>query len=363
MSRRTVLGFLVVTACGTQGGQIALQEPQFCLDPTGCSVTLQPVVRIQDSVGFLPLSMFHVDQAADGRVLVPCCGRQNVALYSRGGTRLGVGAGDGHPPFSRISSLFFDSSGAIHVVDLSDASISVLDENLRVVHRVLASHGDALPTLPLSAGSYLVAGQIRSVDRIGYPLHLLTSGGEIAASFGSDLPEFREDLRLWVDRIVAPSRDGKVWSVAPGRLVVEKWDPQSKQKLKALAIRSPWFEESAAWTSDERVRPVSIVEGIGEDAEGILWLLFRVAALNWKAPDRANTMRSLSVQEYNAIYDWVLEGVHTSTGKILASQRFSGALWLHPRSLLISALVAEDRAGFTIWQVYRPTFTQLEDSP
>src|SRR5690606_34122775 len=107
-------------------------------------------------------------------------------------------------------------------------------------------------------GRMIVSEHILMPDVLGYPIHVLDPSGRVERSFGVDVPEYAYDAKLGTTRLVASTPDGTLWSVAPGRYLLEHWDPSSGPRLDSFEIRSPHITPIMKWPEDERSRPPGI---------------------------------------------------------------------------------------------------------
>jgi hypothetical protein len=155
--------------------------------------------------------------------------------------------------------------------------------------------------------------------------------------------------RLVTNMRVALSADGSLWAVAPGHYILERWDPQTGKKLQRVDVASTWFKDSDVYDADERTRPVSVIEGVWEDEQGLVWLLIRASDADWRPPARANIERIMDDAEYNATYDWIIEVVEPGTARVLASTRVPDVLWYRgPAPLLLSPVDSDSLVIFDV---------------
>jgi hypothetical protein len=191
------------------------------------------------------------------------------------------------------------------------------------------------PAILRDDGSFVVAGQMRPPAAAGYPLHLIDSTGKVVRSFGVDAPEFRADITRLTDRRVAAAQNGGVWAVAPGRYVVERWDPNSGARQLALHVKSSWFKESTRGPAPGE-RPTAHIDAIWE-RDGHLWVLFLDVDQRWKPLPASELEKPVDPHRYNQSYDWVIEALNPATGDVVASKRFDRVMWqLSPGSLVTS---------------------------
>ena len=107
-------------------------------------------------------------------------------------------------------------------------------------------------------------------------------------------------MKLVTNRLVAAASDGDIWTVAPGRYTIERWDPVTGFRKQSISVKSTWFREIMTWPDDERQRPPAVIESIWADESGLVWLLIRDADLEWQAPARANIERIIHADEVRA---------------------------------------------------------------
>jgi hypothetical protein len=248
---------------------------------------------------------------------------------------------------------------SLHVVDLVLGRVTIVRPDLEVGPIVHAPHP---PTLVQPDGSFIVAQQIHTPENIGYPIHLVDRAGRILRSFGADTPQYRRDLARLTDRIVAPSHDGSIWAVPPGRYVIERWDVNSGQKLTHIDVQSTWFRESANPNQGPEDRPDPIVVGLWESDDGLIWILLRDADSDWQPPTPlpGAAERAFDIDYYSQQHDWVIEVVDTATGRIIASRRFPNYLGYRPPTRLLVSLNSIDVLGVVL-DVWQPVLQPAED--
>lgn len=327
---------------------------------TECDIELERVATISDSAdpGALPDFMVYASQDRAGRIFVISRKQDRILVFDSTGHlmhRLGK-AGSGPGEFGVVRRVLHGPGDSTFVSDWGLGRVTVYAPDLTLARTEPIVNQ---PDLVLDDGSFVVAAQVRTKDLIGYPIHRALGNGNIVRSFGADTPQYRPDLDLITTRRAALSGGGKVWSIAPGRYVLEQWDPNSGQRTKAVRVNSTWFKEIAAWPDDETKRPPAVILTLWEDRSGIVWVLLRDADLDWRPPERANVERRIGTEEYEMMYDWVLEAVDPASGAIIASKRFRKALWARPGSaVLVSAnTVTSTQSTYDVW---KPQLTQRE---
>jgi hypothetical protein len=348
----TTLALFVPIAVSATGGPVRLLRQvtaAACLQ-VECVVELTRAVRVSDPAiaARLPTYSIFVAEDRNGEFLTVSRQRNQLVAFNASGDARLLGA---DPPGLRM---------LVNVVPAhaSDERAYVFDGLSRMVLR-LAFDGSlhqafsvpAAPSFVLSDGRLIIAEQIRTPERIGYPAHLLDRTGALVRSFGMDVPEYREDLSRVTTRIAAPAADGSVWTIPPGRYVFEAWDPESGTRRRRVQVHSLWFTESLRDSGDPTVRPTDVIESAWEH-DGALWTLIRVADEQWVAPIDPPRERALDPDDYDRRFDWMLEAIDAETGRVLASRRFDQAMWGRPSSsgLLASRIDGGSTPGIEVWR-------------
>lgn len=346
---RALAILLLALSCVSADAPSSLGESR-CTD---CDIVLDRVATFSDSAdpGVLPDYQVHASRDVLGRTFTVARSRDGVLVFDTAGTiirRLGT-PGSGPGEFRVIRRVLHGPGDSIFVTDWGTGRVTVYAPDLTLVrsHAVVNQ-----PDLILADGSFLIAEQLGGAAGNGYPLHRASPDGAIINSFGADTPQFRPDLHLLQTRRAATSSTGAVWAVAPGRYVLERWNPATGTRVQSVTVRSDWFSEIAAWPADETNRPPAVIETLWEGDDGILWVLLRDADLEWRPPARASEERPIGADEYERTYDWVVEAIDSASGEIVASQRFRHILWGRPGSdVLVSADESTaERSTFSVWR-------------
>lgn len=313
------------------------------------------VLRVPGDLS-LPTTRPIVARHASGRYVLVTADRYGLAVFDAGGRferTIAVGRPRGGTPGVRgtfISHLVPGPNSALWLY-LMDRTLVELTEELSLGRVRPMPHP---PSFVRADGSAVVARQIPEAALVGQPIHLIGQDGTVRQSFGLDTAEYRRDLRLALTRLVAPARNGTVWSMAPGRYTVERWRPEDGGRLQTIALRSDWFVPSDRPVSDERQRPTPIVDGLWESDRG-LFILTRVADSRWRPPARPNVERPHEPRVYNETFDWVVEAIDADLGTVIGNMRLPDAHWpTIPSGRLSSLTVGEAGAvtAITLWSVH-----------
>lgn len=201
-------------------------------------------------------------------------------------------------------------------------------------------------------GSSWLARQLGDPRVAGYPVHTADSTGTILQSFGTDTPQHRPDLRLITTRMIGPAPDGLIWTAAPGRYVLEKWDPVTGTKHARIEVDSDWFEASVhLWKSGER--PHDVITALWEDEDNRVWVVFRTADEQWvpPAPSGDRDHRPSDPADADRDYDTVIEVIDVTSGQVIASQRFDKRLDVHPQDRILASVNVDDPTlvAYDLW--------------
>jgi hypothetical protein len=305
----------------------------------GCAITLSHVAILSDSVdpGLFPLGRSMIVQRdGRGRFYVVARTADRFAVFDSSGrdpTLIGR-RGSGPGEYQRATGVIPGPGDTVYVSDERLRRVTVYAPDLSLVRILHMAHP---PSFVQEDGSFIVARQLPTPASIGYPIHRFDREGQLRLSFGADTPQFRQDLTRIVNRIAAPARDGTIWTVAPGRYEIERWDPSEGRRVARMTIGSQWFTESLNDSRPDYERPDPLIVGLWEDSVGMVWVLVRVADSAWKPPPASErqTERVFDIAEYSQTYDWILEAVDPATATVVATRRFPDYLEHRPPSNLV----------------------------
>lgn len=327
-----------------------------------CEITLTKVVTLSDSAspGVLPDYSFSLTRMADGGYATVSRMRDSIVFFDQNGKIKSVLDKPGG--LSRMGNLLHGPGQKLLVYDYPTRNMATLSAG-GTFERTIAMPES--PSYVLADGRYIVAQQIRTPDLVGHPIHLVGTDGTVLRSFGADTPQHREDLRLVTTRVVAPGRDGTVWAAAPGRYVLERWDPTSGKRLEQVKVQQSWFVESSQ-IADRRSKPQPIIQGLWEE-DGLVWTLIREADANWKPPATVaptGVERPSNRLENDALFDWVFEAIDPASGAVLAHRRVPDVHWGRaPSPFIVSVGPQRDPKVPLQFGVWRLQLTRKEKEP
>ena len=353
---RIVLLCVIVAGCGAEAPPT---EPSGPCSSGDCQIELERITRITDAddPGILPPDVVWLQETEAGTFVSASLDGTQIAEFGPDGrlARVIGRAGQGPGEFERLRTLIPGPGDTLFAPDLGQGRITMFGPDRALAGTLPMPF--VLPDLVMPDGSFLVASQIGRSETIGYPMHVVDREGRVVRSFGTDEPQYRADLNHILTRKVAPGPDGTVWAMAPARYLLERWDPSTGERLQSTRIRSDWFRESIEPYTDETVRPPPRVAGLWEDEDGLVWIIVRDADVDWEPPPRANEELPFDLQEYNRLFDWVIEVVDPGSGRVLASRRFSETLRYRPPSRILVSPV--DTIITTVaYDVWKPTLQQ-----
>jgi hypothetical protein len=325
--------------------------PQRCASGA-CEIELSPRVTLTDSQNRLPTSAVILARDSAGRTFVAANTKDRILMFDatgklarvigssasvRQGTELRIGY------LGMVAQLLVGTDDTVFIGHLLGPSLTALDRDLRVLPAIRSPF---LPSMVLGDGAFLVAKQIRTTELIGFPMHVVDTQGRVVRSFGTDVPQYRADQRLQLERVTGIGRTGTIWAAAPGRYEFERWDPLRGTRLEKIQVKSSWFLASSAWVRPGE-RPNSIIVSLWEK-DGVLWVLTRTADAHWKPTPNPGVERPHDALEYDRTFDWVLEAVDLVSARVIAHRRFEAALWTAAPDLVISRTSVRSATGLIV---------------
>ena len=316
-----------------------------------CGLTLVPEREYGEDAGE---GMIEVDLAtarrdASGRAYVLGRSVHHVWVFdSEGGFLNRIGRrGSGPGEFQDVGSIVVTEDGVFSVLDRGRGVILTFDwtgELLREV-RTVNWLPTGIETLPLEGSLVLHAADVRTPDRVGYPIHLVDlESGTIRESFGSRTGEYPLGSSLG-DRLIARGPGRSVWTAARyTSYEIELWE--SNTLVRALRRDVEWFppdQQSHGWGQ----RPSPMLAGMAAD-DSLLWVLAFTADERWAEAG--------ATRDWSRFIDTRIEVIDWRRGRVLASRHFDEPYdnWVEPG--LIGRL-AVTPTGSVRYQTYR---VQLE---
>ncbi len=295
----------------------------------------------------------YVSRRSDGTFVTVHRDGAPLLVFHPDGTMLReVGQrGSGPGEFLRIRRVLIGQGDSLIVSDWGNGRLTFVDESLNVVRTMPST---LLPNLALHDGRMLMAEEIMTPEQMGYPLHLIGPDGEIERSFGADTREYVPNARLATRRLAATTAEGTIWTVPPGRYMLEHWDPASGERLDSFELAEPEVVPISSWPEDGSLRPPGVVESIWTDDAGRIFLLLRVADAAWTPRPDPDAEVAYTVEEYDAIYDWIIHVVDPKARQRIAELRHGSALWGRPGSDVLATLASDGDSDVIEYRLVRP---------
>lgn len=269
-----------------------------------------------------------------------------VAVYDATGRFLRtVGRrGEGPGEFRSVSTIAVDAGDSLYVFG---ARISVFSPTGRFVRtRAIPGSFQVRAAAILPVGAVLMQGMMNSRGKIGMPFHILRPGEDTVASFGG-APSERFVWNVYdASRRIAVRDNATFLAARLPRYQLEQWTFDGKL-TRVMERQADWF---VAWQwdpqrpDDARVaKPNPHIAGLALDANGVAWVATQVADAKWTAAPPSE--KPISAAEYARAIDTMVEAIDVNTGRLRASRRFDGPLWMTGANLGLEYV--EDRDGFT----------------
>jgi hypothetical protein len=326
-----------------------------------CTIDLTLVGRIggaQDSLNY-SVSMASLARTASGHFLLgPRSPHANAAIteYDAAGKYLTAFArpGDGPGEARWPHFLLLSPQDSLYLFD--GAKISVFAPNhqfVRTIPSLALSVVSAGTAVLLKDGRFVIATEVTGPSRTGLPLHLMSSDGTIAKSFGAEAPMIRPDdpRELW--RVIATAGPAEVWAAHANRYEIERWDVAGI--LRQVLVRdTPMFPPSRVLTGMDPIP--SIIVALRQDPEGYVWTLLGIPKSGRAASSSRATGRTGGPppNALNEIFDTVIEVLDPRTGTLVASRRMplmANGFWSGDLLTTIETN-SDDVPVMSIWQVH-----------
>lgn len=264
-------------------------------------------------------------------------------------------AGEGPGEFRVAFPLKFGPGDSLWVFQPSARRVTVFDSTLKYV-RTLTLPTSPAAAAPFANGAVVLQGSIPTRDRIGLPIHVLSSAGVLGGSFGSTTGEMRPDDPFVSARRLAPASDGRVWSARLTEYTIERWDTAGTLDLRLL-VETTWFKPWRRDPSNPKATGPMIID-VQEDASGLLWVLHSVRDPSFDDGRKSKTAQSQrrSSSGTSAEYDSVLEVIDPGRRVVLASVRLEPNM----RGFACEGITyayEEDEAGYPFLEVWSFSLT------
>jgi hypothetical protein len=269
--------------------------------------------------------------------------------------------GEGPGEFRGIGALRIGGGDTLLVFDQSLSRLSIFAPDLTFLKTTRLELPPFVGVVLLPAGQVVLASSVRTPERIGMPLHLISPDGRALRSFGSRTGAYRPDVPYFDERVIASGAPGRIWSAYRNQYVIEEWSAAG-QPGRIIRRDLEWFPSSftpgAPGSINTESAPQPRLQAIRTDAYGRIWVVILVADRNWRrSVERAAGDSHARVREFNDYYDSVIEILDPVRGELLYRARIDEALIDFVADDLISS-VGSTPGGWpvvNVWRVRIPT--------
>ena len=218
-----------------------------------------------------------------------------INIYDPGGafvTTVGR-RGEGPLEFQRAWPFHVDGAGRIHVQDILNLRVSVINEDgtLHDEKRLPTPRINDLVAVA-DGEQYVIQSWIQTPELLGFPIHVVDDG-QIQASFGLDSAVGREMEDLTTGRHLAADVHGNVFVAHRYDYFIEVWSRDGSrlgglEGLPALDDGLRTGTRQYNWDNP----PWHSIQDIHVDADGLLWVL-----LSYRRPDWRDNMVELALPD------------------------------------------------------------------
>ena len=278
-------------------------------------------------------------------------GARQIGVFDARGRllRLLGRAGEGPGEYARISRLEIGPGDTLYVYDRSLGRRTIYGPEHDLITIDPLPGGFFRDVVTLASGRYVASMIFQTTERVGYPLHLVSSNGMIEKSFGVDVPVYPPRDPDGLDRTIAVDRAGRVWSAHVAQYRLEVFDPQGR-KVAEYTRDPPWWRFES-----RRERPVVWGIAFDQNAPHILWIRISVPAPVGDRPVRPGAAGERgarpSQDRSDASHDTILEALDVRSGQIIASRRFEQSFVFNQQGL-VSYVRLDDLDA--VLDVYQP---------
>jgi hypothetical protein len=187
--------------------------------------------------------------------------------------------GEGPGEFQDLGLLVLGPADSIWAFEVI-GSISVLSPKMDYVRRFPFNHYTH-DGVPFSDGQWLINADIPTADRIGFPLHIVSSDGDLGRSFGAEVPVREPGVPYQMMRSLSRSRESCVWSVSRTQYVIEEWcsDGSAKRRLVREGDWFPPYVKRDPVSSNSP--PPPWINALQQTEDGLIWVLISVPDDRW----------------------------------------------------------------------------------
>lgn len=172
---------------------------------------------------------------------------------------------------------YADPMGRVHVHDLENARVSIIDRDYRLATDVRLPGGPFALVGLAGMNRYLANMWVPSVEQIGLPLHVV-EGGSIVTSFGLTQHDAAAESPLVARRVIAVDDHERIVAARPYEYVIDFWSPTGTHLGK---VEGPQLNEQLN-RSGQPYQLQNEIYAVRLDHEGRLWVLTWRVAPDWR---------------------------------------------------------------------------------
>jgi hypothetical protein len=291
-----------------------------------CTLALEQLVVLgtAEGSGIIESEVTAATRDTRGRFYVRGSYATEIKVFGTDGrliTTIGR-AGDGPGEFRGIATVHHTEADTLHVFDESSRRYTVFSPAYEYVRSSPLEIAPYTQVVLLGHDRIVFASPVRTPDRAGLPLHLLSPSGRVIRSFGSVTGALNRSVPYTDERVIAKAGPNAVWSGYRNRYTIELWriDDRGDRLIQVVERQADWFppEPKPQRTLDDP--PAPRLQAIQFDDDGHLLVIILVPDEAWeKAVTDGPTHPTVS--SFESYYDSIIEMLDPSTGKLLASTR------------------------------------------
>jgi len=299
---------------------------------TGCAMEMTELVRLgeQAGEGFVGRPSAVVQRSDERWVLLDQSDRTRLKVFDVGGgfERYVGREGRGPGEFGIALHLLKLSGDSILVYDLGLRRLTLFDPEMEPVQTARVPL--VIRDWTTAEDGSVLANGISNAEDDRYPLfHEISSAAGVERSFGEARPRDSLSYDLTLRNLVSIA-SGRFWAAEMTRYRLTEWSRDGAQ-LRSLERDVDWFEPHGDFGPNGPERPPSPgLLDLSVDADGLLWVLALVPDPEWRtafAPGEDLYGReSMVVDDYDRLYDTIVEVIDPTAGRVVSSQRFDPRL-------------------------------------
>ena len=237
--------------------------------------------------------------------------------------RMGQGPGE----FSGPWGIFDAGDDTVAVIDRD--RITLVGPDLQIGRSTPSPVGEVWDGLTLSWPKNVVTnGRALEPGQSGRALHNISFESGTARSIRSfraveSVPFTQQfaELRTYM----TPAKKGGFWAVPAGRYEISRWSPDGRL-LERIDRKPAWFAGPSGWhMGSAKAPPQPRINGVQEDANGLLWVYFSVGSptysRGWRAPAGAAEVAPKDM-DYDLIFITRVEVIDPVAKSLIASTTF-----------------------------------------